>query len=145
MSHQAPLSIRPVEPLKDRKSQQQMWRGAIVLTITAIIVGPILVDSMKDSSSSSPAPSGVSADCAAAFEEMRVEYNLLYAQADTTDAEFNAIEVPTLNACATGSEWLAAARANPAAVGFTHSDAVDGTSLEIRCRNSPSTAACTNP
>lgn len=137
--------MKPVEPLKDRKSQQQMWRGTIVLTIAAIIVGPIIVDSMEDPSSSSPASSGVSADCTAAFEEMRVEYNRLYAQADVSDAEFNAIEVPTLNACATGSEWLAAARANPAAVGFTHSDAVDGTSLEIRCRNSSLTAACTNP
>lgn len=140
MSYQAPLSMKPLKPLKDRKSQQQVWRGAIVLTIAAIIVGPIIVDAMKDSSSSA-----VSADCAAAFEEMRVEYNLLYAQADVTDAEFNAIEVPPLNACDTGSEWLAAARTNPAAVGFTHSDAVDRASLEIRCSNAPLTAACTNP
>lgn len=86
----------------------------------------------------------VSPACAQAFETMRVEYDALYSQGDYTDEEANALEIPPLNACATGEEWIAAGKDNPAALGMTDESAVDETSLEVRCYAAPDTAACSD-
>lgn len=58
----------------------------------------------------------------------------LYEEPELMDHQLNAVEFPPLSICKSADEWLDAARANPEALGFTHADAVDATSLYLRCQ-----------
>lgn len=133
--------------------EKERVRRRIALWLVSLAIGSLLtvivVANIVNSSDSKPTPiapvaAAASPGCTQAFEAMRVGYDKLYAQGDYTDEQANALEVPPLNACSTAEEWIAAGKANPAALGLWDADAVDMTSLEIRCGVHPATAACTN-
>lgn len=120
-----------------------MWVGAVVLTLFGVFA-------ISSVTGTEPArevmaqTNPVSQECAEAFEVMRIDYDRLYQRTNYTDDEANALEVPPLNACASGTEWIAAGKQNPAALGWSDASEVDATTLEIRCNAAPNTVVCSN-
>jgi hypothetical protein len=85
-----------------------------------------------DDSPEASTPS-VSAKCTAAFADQAAHYS-----ANLPESYVEA----TLTVCSSAEEWLAAARANPDALGLTSSSAVSSVDLQAACAGHPETTVC---
>lgn len=100
-----------------------------------------VADTVEDNDPAGPAgdelPVAIVSDaCDDAFTAMAGGYDELYARADYTDDEANALEIPPLTECTTAAEWFSAAKANPRSLGLIGPEFVTLLDLEIRCNTS---------
>ncbi|MBG6219091.1 hypothetical protein IWX75_003582 [Arthrobacter sp. CAN_A6] len=121
--HSLHHSTTKQDDLRPRPSKARMWIGAVVLTLFGFFVVSSVTNT-EPAGEVTVRTDSVSQECAEAFEVMRIDYDRLYQRTNYTDDEANALEVPPLNACASGTEWIAAGKQNPAALGW--SDANEG-------------------
>ena len=79
----------------------------------------------------------VSSDCTRAFDVLDQVTEAMYAAEAAgktfTEDQWNSVDAEPLFACSTADEWLAAGKANPGALGYTHEDAIDETMLGVYC------------
>ncbi len=73
----------------------------------------------------------ISPACSTAMDDMIEAYAGLPDTA--SDDALNAVELPPLSACSSAAEWVAAAQANPSALGLTGPQFIDP-ELELRVR-----------
>ncbi len=69
--------------------------------------------------------------CRQAMADMKFAYDAL--PDDATAEQANALELGPLEACASAADWLAAARANPSALGLTETATISA-DLDLRSR-----------
>lgn len=107
----------------------------------ACLIGISILINLGAPSAEKQAADAVSASCMTAMNELGAKVDEMYAaEANGTTfspAAWNRIEKPSLEACASAEEWIAAAKANPLAVDVTHEDGVDETLLWSRCTSAP--------